>query len=219
MTRRRRLRRLLRPAATASSPRPAPAARPQVKVFAFPLMKPIGGRSAAARRRPGRTAGEHRLVHAVRRGLSRRRFARDRLACRIARRRRADRRQPAGRAGTVKVYLQRLGAGRRARASTCRARSIRLTAPTSARSRASSRSTGHPARGSPPRARRPAPTCWSAALRPEARTPALSNTIWCDQTLKRRHCRPCASDKSGPEKGRKPPRSEAIRANDEIKHP
>src|SRR5262249_14699143 len=58
-------------------------------------------------------------------------------------------------------------------------------------------------------ARPRATICWSAVSRLEGRTRASSNTSSSDRTLNRRHCKPCVSDKSGPEKGRRLPASAA----------
>ena len=69
-------------------------------------------RHACGRAEP---AGQHRVVQAVRRRLHGRRFTRDRLARRIARRRRADRRQPTRGRRHGEGILQRLGSGRRSR--------------------------------------------------------------------------------------------------------
>ena len=158
---------------------PGPGAPAEVKVFAFSLLKPIKQRQRP-RRRPHRRAcgrakpaGQHRLVQAVRRRLPRRRFARDRLARRIARRRRTDRRQPARGCRHGESVLQRLGLGRRSCALPAQPERSMATRPPSARSRASIRSTGHPARASPPRARPPAPTCWSAAWPSQGRSASV----------------------------------------------
>ena len=77
---------------------------------------------AAEAHRPGcaggdggnRATGEHRLVPSVRQRLSRRRFAGDGLARGLARRRQANRRQPARRQRCGQDLLERLGIGRRA---------------------------------------------------------------------------------------------------------
>ena len=183
----------------------------EVKVFAFPLLKPIGKagqRHASGENRPAR---EHRLVHSVRQGLSGWRFTRDGLARRLARRRQAHCRQPARGQRFGKDLLERLRTGRRARRSICRAPCTTATAPNSARSPTSSHSMDLPARGSPRPARRRAPTCWSAVLRPGARTQASSNTSSSGRRLSQRHCKPCVSDRSGPEKHRSLPSSAAIR--------
>ena len=92
---------------------PGPGSPTEVKVFAFPLFKPVGkagqGHTQRGRDRPTR---EHRLVHSVRQGLSGRRFPRDGLARRLTRWRQAHCRQPARGQRFGKDFLERLRTGR-----------------------------------------------------------------------------------------------------------
>ncbi len=165
------------------------------------------GSHARSRDRPTR---EHRLVHSVRKRLSRRRFPRDGLARRLARGRQAHHRQSARGQGFGEGLFERLRTGRRPVTLSAESRCTTTTARTSARSPPSSHSTDRPAHGSPRPARRRAPICWSAVSRPAARTQAFSNTSSSGRMLRRRRCKPCVSDKSGPEKRRSPPCSAAI---------
>ena len=182
---------------------PGPGSPAEVKVFAFPLLTPIGHGSHAGD--GGMHAGgsgpacEHRGVHAVRQRLSRRRFARDRLAGRLARRRRADRRQPARRRRHGEGLLQRLGAGRRAGPVSAQPVAARPRRRSSARSRASTRSTDRRAPAWRPRARHPAPTCWSAASR-KARASVLKYDS-SERTHRRQRWRPCVWDRCTREQG------------------
>ena len=92
---------------------PGPGSPTEVKVFAFPLLKPIGKAGQGSTQRPDRPAREHRLLHSVRQGLSGWRFARDGLAGRLAGWRQAHCRQPARGQRFGKDLFERLRTGRR----------------------------------------------------------------------------------------------------------
>ena len=90
---------------------PGPGSPTEVKVFTFPLLKPIGKASQGSTQPT--TAREHRLLHSVRQGLSGWRFPRDGLAGRLAGWRQAHCRQPARGQRFGKDLFERLRTGRR----------------------------------------------------------------------------------------------------------
>ncbi|MFZ2080642.1 MAG: VCBS repeat-containing protein, partial [Xanthobacteraceae bacterium] len=183
---------------------PGPGIRARIKVFAFPLLKPIGKAdhgSTQTADQPVNTAFFNPFGDDYRGGVS---LATGWLggAKRIVVSKLAD-------SGSVKIFSSG-SALDGARPYTCRAPNTMVTVPNSARSRASSLSADLAARGWPRPVRRPAPICWSAVSRLEARTHASSNTISSDRTRSRRHLKPPVLDKFGPGKGLHPPHSAAI---------
>ena len=177
----------------------------EVKVFAFPLLKPIGkagqgGTQAVRSDQPVNTASFIPFGKEYRGGVS---LATGWLAGSLGGAKRIVVSQLAE-GGSVKIFSSgsALDGGP----------SLYLQSPLhhdhGAQFReiaASSRSMALPARGLPRPARRLAPICWSAASRLEARTQAFSNTSSSGQALNRRRCKPCVLDRSGPEKRRSLP--------------
>ena len=195
---------------------PGPGSPAEVKVFAFSLLKPINKRRP--RRRPHRRAcgraepaGQHRLVQAVRRRLSRRRFAGDGLAGRIARRRQADRRQPACGRRHGESVLQRLGLGRGARALSAQPERARPRAhlPRNRELQSVRRDIRHARRHHEhDHRRRPAGQRRGRAGPERERREVRARQA---DTLRRRRCRPGVSEKSFPQQARSRPCSAAIR--------
>jgi hypothetical protein len=185
---------------------PGPGSPTEVKVFAFPLLKPIANASTKAD-----TKADHGGMHAMdepvntasftpfgkdyRGGVS---LATGWLAGSLGGAKRIIVSKLAD-DGSVKIFSS--GSALDGGPSLyLQSPEHLVTAPNSARSRASSHSADLAARGWRRPVRRPAPICWSAVSRLAARMQASSNTISSGRTRRRRRLKSFVSDKSGPEK-------------------
>ena len=190
---------------------PGPGSPAEVKVFAFPLLQRIGkagqgSTQAAATEQPVNTASFIPFGKDYRGGVS---LATGWLAGSLGGAKRIIVSQLAD-SGSVKIFSS--GSALDGGPSIYLQSPLRHGHGGQFREIAtSSHSMDPPAHGLPRPARRRAPTCWSAVLPRGARTQASSNTSLSDRTLSRRHCKPCVSARSGPEKGRSLPSSAATK--------
>ena len=191
---------------------PGPGSPTEVKVFAFPLLKAHrqgrSGQHASGRDRPAR---EHRLVHSVRQGLSGWRFSRDGLAGRLARWRQAHYRQPARGQRFGKDLFERLRTGRGPVTLSAEPPAPRPQRPLPRDRQLQAirwicRHTGRHDQHDDGRQSAGQRCCGWRHRRKRSQIRVRQT-----EGLSRQHCKPCVSDKSGPEKDRSLPSSAAIR--------
>jgi hypothetical protein len=182
---------------------PGPGSPTEVKVFAFPLLKPIANASTKAD-----TKADHGGMHAMDEPVNTASFtpfgkdypggvslATGWLAGSLG--------------GAKRIIVSKLADDGSVRIFSSGSAldggpSLYLQSPEhhgyGAQFRETSHSADLAARGWRRPVRRPAPICWSAVSRLAARMQASSNTISSGRTRRRRRLKPFVSDKSGPEK-------------------